>query len=110
MKNFSPRNYGKFSAHNTLCDCRCCGKRTHSSVSGNVGIELCPLCFDSAGQFNVCSDNHNHGVDGDPDADCVFYVRSTDCWHNEHDAQELHRGYKRMEKRILAEYTKTQAS
>lgn len=46
----------KFSRWNVLVSCRCCGKRTHSSIDGMGGIDLCRVCLESCGQENSHSD------------------------------------------------------
>lgn len=51
------RNYGKLSFLNRMTNCRICGKRTHSSIQGCVGIELCAACLKQAGLKNDHSDN-----------------------------------------------------
>ena len=50
-------NYGTLSQLNTMADCRLCGKRTHSSNSGIVDIDLCPVCIELTETENSCSDN-----------------------------------------------------
>jgi hypothetical protein len=64
------RTYQQFGGHNRLTNCRVCGKRTHSSIDGNVGIALCRACYEDAGMENEHSDGHH---DDAPHPDC------TDC-------------------------------
>ena len=53
---------GKFSAMNRLCKCGCCGKLTHSTSSDRcIGLELCRVCNESAGQENSHNDGTPHG-------------------------------------------------
>lgn len=61
---------------NRMVDCRCCGKRTHSSIDGCLGIELCRVCFDSAGVENEHSD-YGHST---KQADCPT-CSGLDCMH-----------------------------
>lgn len=51
------KRLNKFSRLNRLTTCRCCGKRTHSSIGGMVGIELCKVCANSGEFENEHSDN-----------------------------------------------------
>lgn len=60
-------------AINALCNCRCCNKRTHSSIDGNVGIELCRRCYDSASEYNI----HQDG--GCTPETCIFHNNEIDC-------------------------------
>lgn len=54
----------KFNKHNTLAKCRVCGKLTHSSIDGNLDIELCRECYDDAGDENEHNDTHDGNVEG----------------------------------------------
>ena len=45
---------------NRLARCRCCGKLSHSHTGGSANIDLCRVCFDSAGQWNAHSDGTPH--------------------------------------------------
>lgn len=53
-------NRGKFRrGANKLVRCRGCGKLTHSSVQGCLGIELCPDCLADADAENLHNDTHD---------------------------------------------------
>jgi len=66
----------KFSRLNKVVQCRCCGKRTHSSIDGCVGIELCKVCLDSGGMENEHNDyGHKEKV-----ADCPV-CNGVECIH-----------------------------
>ena len=56
----------KFSSINRLCKCGCCGKLTHSSVGGQIGIELCPTCLASGEQENAHNDGYHHASETCP--------------------------------------------
>jgi len=49
----------KFSKSNRLCICRECGKKTHSSIDGNIDINLCKSCLEKAYMENDHSDGHH---------------------------------------------------
>lgn len=66
----------KFSGLNKLCKCGCCGMKTHSSIDGNVGIELCRTCYESAGLQNEHSDR-GHATRKDDCPSC----QGVDCLH-----------------------------
>ncbi len=58
------------STLNQMCNCEMCGKRTHSSIEGNVDIRLCKECLYKAYKSNEhLNDEHNEG-EGGFDADC----------------------------------------
>lgn len=52
----------KFSKLNTLCDCRICGKKTHSSIDGDLDIQLCRKCYTEAGLENEHADGLHSGI------------------------------------------------
>ncbi len=54
----------KFSGKNKLAKCRSCGKTTHSSIAGSIGIELCRACYDAASNENEHNDSHTTPVAG----------------------------------------------
>ena len=62
----------KLSKTNKMATCRGCGKRTHSSIQGDVGIGLCRACYEDAGDENEHSDNHSKD---EPVAGCRFCVQ-----------------------------------
>lgn len=79
---------------NKMVTCRGCGKRTHSSINGNLGINLCRDCYDDAGQENEHNDTHDPD---DPQANCKYCQTNEDfdkygmqtcecslpnCWHS----------------------------
>ena len=41
---------------NVLVSCRCCGLQTHASIDGNRDINLCRVCYESAGAANAHDD------------------------------------------------------
>lgn len=51
---------------NKMVKCRGCGKMTHSSIDGCLGVELCRKCFDDANDENEHNDTHDpaHPVGG----------------------------------------------
>ncbi len=59
--------------HNTLCACRGCGKRTHSSIDGNLDIRLCRECYEA----NLCENDHLDGHpenNGEPVRECKHCI------------------------------------
>jgi len=51
-------NRGKFQrGRNYVVTCRCCGKSTHSSIDGCLGLDLCRDCLEEANVENARSDN-----------------------------------------------------
>ena len=48
-----------FSWHNQICKCRVCGKRTHSSIDGNMDIQLCRRCLTNSEHENSHLDGHH---------------------------------------------------
>ena len=61
------KNSGTLSRRNVMVDCRSCGKRTHSTVDGCQGLDLCRPCYEYAGWENAHSD---YGHSTKPDAAC----------------------------------------
>lgn len=51
----------QFSSTNKIAKCRVCGKLTHSSINGDMSIELCRPCYDAAGVENEHLDGHHEG-------------------------------------------------
>ena len=41
---------------NMMVSCRCCGLQTHSSIDGNRDINLCRVCYESAGLMDAHED------------------------------------------------------
>ena len=60
--------HNRFSNLNTLCNCLVCGKRTHSSIDGDLDIQLCRKCYDEANMENEHSDGHH---DDKPNPKCI---------------------------------------
>ena len=59
------------SGRNELATCRCCGKRTHSSIGGASSICLCRQCYEDAGDENTHLDCHSQAH---PDPSCRWCV------------------------------------
>lgn len=46
----------RFSSTNRMVICRGCGKKTHSAIGGNAGLELCRKCLEQSLRDNEESD------------------------------------------------------
>jgi len=62
----APAN-SKFQRGSGVYECRCCGKRTRETGSGESGSGLCADCFNDAGLENEHSDGHH---DDEPKPGC----------------------------------------
>lgn len=51
--------FSRFSPMNRVTTCRLCKKRTHSSMQGMIGLDLCRSCLDECDQENTHNDYHS---------------------------------------------------
>ncbi len=66
------RNYGTLNLHNTIVPCKGCGKLTHSSIDGCVGVCLCRKCLTEAELTNEHYDGYHD--DGKENPDCPLCI------------------------------------
>ena len=66
----------KFSHFNKVAECRCCKKKTHSSIDGCDDINLCRVCYESAGIEN----EHNDSGHTEKVSDCPL-CNNVGCMH-----------------------------
>jgi len=71
--------YNKFSANNKVANCRVCEKKTHSSIGGDLDIQLCRRCYDEANMENEHNDGHH--IDK-PNPKCPFCKKEMICHTN----------------------------
>jgi hypothetical protein len=60
---------------NILCDCRCCGKKTHSSIDNVMNVEMCRECFEFQSALNSLRDGGAFEDLPKPKHECAFCQR-----------------------------------
>ena len=60
------RNNARFQRGSAVYTCRCCHKLTRETGGDESGVELCRVCYDSAGWTNAHYDGE-HAEKSEPD-------------------------------------------